>query len=400
MHKINTYFLIITWILLITNWRLYSANATDTIRHDVSSSIRWETETTTYDHYVTNGELRPTKTETSETERFSLTGSYTLFWPPVAEKPGIPLALRKFYARSSCMNIQGTLQPRTKTTNIHRDPALEYIRSVHKDEQSQGVDFALEYYLRPRTAFLAQFITTKAEETAEIRYTAPYLNDRGTGTNEELRRNYRFGISHYPTDDVNVSLLYTLLDFAYRGREKMWAEDRPILFSRLFLDSDTNGYTLSLSGEYITNVKIGIQGKYEWSDYYTRSDYLSTFSDNFPTLDTSYKDHGSRHTWQMLTSFYIGEKTTLRVGGKYTTQHVKQVHELDRIDEYDWRVVTLEAGLLYYVNRYFGIHTEYKFARQAGDSLIWHPEAEGDPRTTFEIGSTAHSIFIGLQGMF
>jgi hypothetical protein len=371
-----------------------------TFRHEASGGITWFSDPYTADNYMNNQESRPT-TETYEKENWSVTGTYTLFFQPVAEQAGIPFALQRFYAHSSRASVSYFIEPSTTTETIFNDPELHFRRSTSKDEQSYGADLDIEYFLTETTAFSLHLAGVKNDEQIQTYRTSGSLTYHETGKMEKIHRQYGLGISRYFSKSLRVALSYTILDVEYYRRIKGWPESRPILFTEFFWDGEeTGGKSLSLSGEYIFRNKIGIQAGYEFWDRQIHMKYWSVYSDNFLDLDGYYDDDARKHLYGTLVNFYITPQTTLQLRASYSTQTIKQTYEKEQAYDHDEKSITLNTGFLHYLNRRIGIRAGYEYRGRARDVLHWYPENEEGTRTTYEVTGNYHALSLGIIGRF
>jgi hypothetical protein len=97
---------------------------------------------------------------------------------------------------------------------------------------------------------------------------------------------------------------------------------------------------------------------------------------------------------------YVGEKTSVRLGGSFAAQTLERDYETDQIVEYEWDITTLETGISYYLTRHIGMHLGYEYHTRTGDVLIWHPDTESDPRTEYEAHADAHAVTVSIIGRF
>jgi hypothetical protein len=371
----------------------------DTIRHEVTGGIAWISDDYTYDNYVVNGVPSPAS---GNCDKKYLRGviSYSFLFAPVVEEHNTPISLRHFYTHPNTLTVNLSYQPEWETTESFSNPERNYRLSTAMDERSRSASLNIEYYIRRDTGLLFSLSSTKEEEQVRTSKIANPLHFRGTGENEEIRWYYGFGISQYPFDHLNIRLSYTAFEFEYIDSKKEWPEDSPLLFSDDFRDTNTTGKKIMVRGEYIVRKFLGIRGFYEFLDQKAHSKIWSLYYGNFPDLDTYYDDDISNHTVGLSLSLYLDEKTTIWTGGNYTVQELKQIYEKDQIIEYEGDIKVLEIGIVRHLNRHIGVQIEYEFAVRDQDVLIWHPESENDPRTTYETNTDLHTVYVGITGRF
>lgn len=387
-----------TWLLAAVCPLISDANADVAAwRHDVSLGISRNSESSVYDQYRNNDELRTDKTENTETTAWGINGSYALFLKPLREKPDVPHALQRFYAHPSLIQASFDVQPDIAITNLHRDPAFSYQREISSDGNSRYGSLFGEWYALPSTALLLLFDAQKQHEHMTTSWTLGSEEDQGTGEDTDQVQQYGLGVSHYFSKALNLRVLYVLVDGESRREERTWAADHPILYTDSYLTSTTDGKRVVVSGEYIHAERWGLRGRYEFSDSDKETHFWSVYADNFPGVDTSSVNDATGHRWQALFSWYADLNTTFRLGAGYALHHAQQTHETNQIDEYDWNRFSLEFGLCRYVNRHIGISVGYTFARQSGDVLIWYLHNANAPHTTYETTTDIHSLYFQLN---
>jgi hypothetical protein len=367
----------------------------DTTRHEITGGIKWLSDEYTYDHYITNGEFHPTKSEEGEKQYWLGTSSYSFFFSPVPDKQETPIALRRFYAHPTTVTINFSIQ---ESTYRHRDLTLNQFHETTKDEKSRSAGLDFEYYITRNTGLVFHLRSTENEQDVRTVWTP--LNSQAIGENDEIQRYYGLGISQFIFDSLNLSVSYTLLDFDYVGSERSWSEDNPLLFTDDFRDTETTGKRIVLEGEYVYRKFLGVRGSYEFCDQKAHSKTQSWYYENFPGIEISYDDDLERHTLGTLLSLYLGERTTFRIGGSYGKQQLEQVYKRDHITEYDGDILTVETNILHYLNRHIGLQIGYEFTTRDGDVLVWHPKSENDPRTTYEFEADLHAVYAGIVGRF
>ena len=367
------------------------------IRHEITGGITWISDEWAYHDYIVNGEAFPAVSGNLDKDYTVMAGAYAFFFTPIPEDHTTPIALRRFYTHPTTVSLNFFYQPEKKLTYHYQNLGANYHSSTDRDASSRSAGVDVEYYLKPTTGLCFHLSAEKNEEAIQ---TSDTLDSRGTGDSDEIRRYYGVGVSQYMFDHLNLKLSYTILDFKSSSNEKTWTEDRPLLFTHYFKDTDTTGKKITLVGEYVFRKLLGIQGVYVFWDQKAHSKELSFYADTFLNLDSYYNDTIANHTLGMSVSLYLWEKMTFRVGGSYTRQALDRTYQTDQVIEYDWKITTVEASLLRYLNRHIGVQIGYKFATQDGDVLIRHPASENDPRTTYTADADFHSVYIGVTGRF
>jgi len=365
----------------------------------VAGGIRWISDEYTSGDYIANGEPSPASGIYNK-EYLRCTSSYSFFFTPLAEEQDTPVSLRRFYSHPTTLTVSFSYQPERETTGKFLNPERDYRVYTFNDEKARGAGLDIEYYIRRDTGLLFHLGSTRKEENGRTSKILSTQNFHGTGENDEIRRYYGLGISHYVFERLNIRLSYTAFDFEYVGSEKEWPEGSPLLFTDYFRDTDTTGKKILLESEYIVRKFLGIQGFYEFLDQKAHSRTLSLYYGNFIDLDSYYDDAISNHTVGTSLSFYVGEETTIRIGASYTAEKLVQTYEADQVIEYDGDIRTIEASILHYLNHHIGVQIAYGFATADRDVVIWHPESEGDPRTTHKVETNLHSVHIGVTGRF
>lgn len=369
------------------------------IRHEVTGEIRWISDEYLYDNYIANGIPSPASGGYDK-EYLQGTISYSFFFAPVAEDQNTPLSLRHFYAHPTTLTVNFSYHPERETTESFSNPERNFHVDTFTEEKARSAGLDIGYYIYRNTGLLFHLSSTKEKENVRTSKIADTLQFRGTGENEKIRRSYGFGVSQYMFDHLNLRLTYTAFEFEGIDNSKEWPEDSPLLFTDYFLDTDTTGKKIMVGGEYIVRKFLGIQGFYEFLDQETHSKMLSLYYGNFPDLDYSYDDDISHHTIGISLSFYVDKKTTVWFGGRYTAQKLEQTYEQDQIIEYNGDITTFETGILHYLNRHIGVRFGYTFATGDRDVLIWHPESEGNPRTTYDTETNLQAVYVGITGRF
>jgi hypothetical protein len=368
------------------------------IRHEVTGGIRWISDEYTYDDYVVNGEAFPAIVGSFDQKFLILTSSYTFFFTPVIEEQDGPIALQRFYSHPGLFSVNFSYQPEKGTTYTYQDRASHYRSYRYRDERARSAGLNFEYYLWRNTGLSFQFSSIKNKQDVRTLNT---LNDRGTGENNEIRRYYGVGVSHYFLKHSNIRLSYTGFDFDYLGTERTWTASKSSLFTAYFGDTATTGRKVTLMGEYIFRKILGIQGFHEIWDQKAHSKMTSSYYGVSSGLISYYDDDATNYSFGTTLSVYIGKKTTFRVGGSYTLQKLERTYNTtDQVVEYDWNITTVEVGIFRYLNRYIGMQIGYEFARRDGDVLTWHPESETDLRTAYTAKAEFHALYVGLTGRF
>ncbi|MBD3306183.1 hypothetical protein GF339_07325 [candidate division KSB3 bacterium] len=367
------------------------------IRHEISTSFQWTTDRYTYDTYVINGERLPEITGDLDQEYTLQTASYTFFFTPVPEDSATPIPLRQFYARPTSLRAFIAVQPEAETTSRFSNPENAYISSSSTDVRARMAGVDLNYYLRDTLGLVLHLSSHKYEEDER---TSTTLGNRGAGENDEIQRYYGAGLSYYPWNHVNLRLMYTGAEFDYVGTHRTWEEGNAFLFRGVDREITTDGYTLTLTGRAILRTFIDIQWQYEFQDHEGHSDVLTSYSDTFPGTESSYDATRATHRVGTTVRLYVGEKTSVRLGGSFAAQTLERDYETDQIVEYEWDITTLETGISYYLTRHIGMHLGYEYHTRTGDVLIWHPDTESDPRTEYEAHADAHAVTVSIIGRF
>jgi hypothetical protein len=375
-----------------------TAGGPQTIRHELGAGVSWFAEDFTEDQYVVNGEPLPSAVGTSQRDTAVVEGVYTFYLTPVREEPQIPIALRRFYAHPTTLSLSASLQPETEMTRQFQNPENnDYWTKTWRDERSRSLGLTAEYYLFGNTGLWLSIASAKDESQME------QVNSRdqqSSGDTEQIRRYYGLGLSQYVTDHARFNLRITALDTEYVGHERNWEADNPLLFTDYTRETETTGYRLTCSGEYIFRRRIGLHGFYQFQASDAQSSTWFSYYENFPGQTTTYEDEATRQTVGATLSLYIGKAATLRLGGSVAWHELEQVYETEQIIEYDWSELTAETTLHVYLTRHLGLCLSYALTFRHGDVLTWHPDSQGDPRTTSVTDTDIQTLDIGLRGRF
>jgi hypothetical protein len=93
----------------------------NTIRHEVTTGIRWISDKYTSDNYIANGIPSPASGDSNK-EYLQGTISYSFFFAPVVNDQNTPLSLQRFYAHPNTLSINLSYQPEQETTEQFSNP--------------------------------------------------------------------------------------------------------------------------------------------------------------------------------------------------------------------------------------------------------------------------------------
>ena len=368
-----------------------------TFHHEITTGIQWSQDDYTYDNYVVNQIPSPSVSGQLDQEYWVYTNSYSFFFHPLVSDEETPIVLQHFYTHPTTLRIHFSLQPEAETIYTHQNVENNYRSQTFKDVRSRSAGIDFEYYFLERTGILFQLSSKKDEE--DVR-TSTTLNYQGVGEHNEIRRQYGIGLSHYFQEHFNIRLNYTFFDDEFVGIEKNWETDSPLLITENGQESDAEGSNFVLSGQYIIGKTFGIHCFYKYQQDKNHSNIISSYYDNFPGADYFYDDDTTSNTFGTSVSIYFNQKTTLQIEGSYLNQKRERDYEVDQVTDYDWDVFNLGTRIIHYLNPHLGIQVGYEFSKRDGDILIEHPEAEGNPQTTYCADSDVHAIYATITGRF
>jgi hypothetical protein len=380
---------------------IWGIAAERSFRQEIRGGLSLSREVSNYLNYVSRGEENPAKSESFEKSPQSITGTYTFFFSPIAPQIDLPIALWDFYQHSGRASLSFTLQPESKVSNIHDDPALGYHRHTDIHEQRRNAYLHLEHYVLPQTGFSLDVDVLRTDDTSHTQTRAGSIRTHRTGDNESLRRKYGAGISHYLSDNFNLRIGYALMDGEYRSRERGWVEETPTLVTRYYDDGELTGNHFSLQGQRIFRNFLGVQGHYDFQSYHLEADYLPVSPDEELVVESMLSDDElSYHSFGVELSLYIGHQTTVRIDNSWAIETIQRTYEeSEQKIDYERQYIALHVGVEHYINYAFGILIGYNYVRRGGDVRIGDRH-EASPIATYDTKRRRHGVTIGVIGRF
>ncbi len=367
------------------------------IQYEISSDLSWISDSSIYDDYVVNGEPLPAVSGSVDNDYQRISGSFSFFFTPIPENELLPIALQRFYTRSSTLHLSISGQPENEATRIYENLNMKYRAVTHEDRDSRSAGADIEWYLFNNSGLQLSVDSAKDEKTVA---TSSTLNSQSSGTSDEIRRYYGIGLSQYFFEHFRVNLLYRIFDFEYLSLEKSWEVDSPLLTAESRREADTEGKEITMSGLYILNNRFGFQGVYQYQRYDSHSNTASWYYENFPAGDSYFDDDATKHTVGASIEWYLGRSTTLHLGGSLGKFEVQRTYETDQVVDYVWDIWSIQAGIAYYINRHIGLEMHYDFSKRDGDVETWHPDTPDDPRTTFQADTDVQMIQVEIMARF
>lgn len=351
----------------------------------------------TYSDYVINDDPYPLISGSYDKTYWLHTSSYTFFSRSVSEQPEVPMVLRPFYTRASSVGLVFSWQPEHESTDIFENAANSYRSETLKDERMRSAGIHIEYMLRRHTGLLLALRSSKEEKFLK---SSNSLDSLASGETNEIRRYYSLGFSRYLRDNLKCTARYTFFDGEYIGLERRWTEGSSLLFSDYGREAESDGHRIQATGEYIINNRFGLYAFYEALNKDSHSHSLSSYYDNFPGPDSYFDDEALSQEFGMALRFYANLNTTLELEGRYLYQTLDRTYNTDQGVEYEWNIGTAAFEALHYVTPHVGMRVGYAYTRRDIAVLIWHPETEGNPQSTWNGDADVHAFYIGLHGRF
>ena len=406
MHIIQNTLRIPGWFILIS---LFAANpvvpvsvfaAERPIRHEIRASLSWTQEHSNHSHYISNGELNPSKSESFEKTPLSVTGRYTFFLAPLLPLPDAPAMLWDFYRRPTKVGLSLTFQPEAQITNIHDDPTLSYHRRTLIDEQLRAFSVSGEHYILSDTGISVHYALFRNDDSSHTRIGGGDIGSQRIGENEGIRRHYGIGFSQYLHQHLNVRAGYERLNGEYRSRDRSWRDESPSLETRYYTDSTLTGNHLSCEGTWIVNVFLGLQVRYSYQNYHLEADYLPVFPKGLPGESMLHNDDLRQHAGTLQLSVYSTEKPSLWWRATYIDESIQRTyHDIAQRVDYDRRYVQCHIGVEHDVNQTFSLQFNYGYLRRYGDVRIGKND-EAVPLATYDTERQRHAITIGVISRF
>lgn len=367
------------------------------IRHEITGEIRFLGNDYTHDRYVVNDEAFPTASGQFESDMWRMVTSYSFFFTPLDVSRTHHKALQRFYRHPTLLRVYVAVQPETETAYTFTHLAQNYRSQTLTDDRAREAGLEFEYYLWDDTGVILLVNSVKNEEMTSF---STSLDLRGRGTENEIRRYYGIGLSHYWRKHVNLKAVFTWFDFEYAAVETTWSTANTLLLTETGREADTEGCKLRLSGEYIWNNYIGVQAFYLYTHYDSHSNTLSSFYENFPGLTSYYDDEMTSHSVGLRASAYVGKRTTVQIGGSVGIETFDQVHKTNQVASYNWDIWTLNTSVEYSLNQHWSVQLGYEYAIRDADVEIGHPESESRSSTTSQIRSDTHTAFAAIIARF
>ncbi|GAK58448.1 hypothetical protein U27_05422 [Candidatus Vecturithrix granuli] len=397
----NRYIILMKTIifLLCLNGMLspFSLAGAQEIHHEITSELQFSGNDSTQDHYVVNDEAFPTALWLFESDVWRVMTSYSFFFKPLDASRVPHRALQHFYSHPTLLRVYIAVQPETETTYTftHRDQ--NYRSQTLTDDRAREAGLEFEYYLWDNTGVIFLVNSVKNEEMTSF---STSLDLRGRGIENEIRRYYGIGVSHYWREQINLRAMFTWFDFEYAAVETTWSTTNTLLLTEAGREADTDGCKLRMSGEYIWNNRIGVQAFYLYAHYNSHSNILSSFYENFPGFTSYYDDEMTSHVAGLQVSAYVGKRITAQIGGRFGVETFDQVYETDQVVSYNWDLRTLNTSVEYSLNQHWSVQLGYEYAIRDADAEIGHPESEPRSSTTSQIRSDTHTAFAAIIARF
>lgn len=376
---------------------LFCLASAQEIRHEAASEIQFLQNGYTQDHYVVNDEAFPTASAEFESEIWRVTTSYSFFFTPIDTSRVHHRALQRFYSHPSLLRVYFAVQPETETTHTFTHSDQNYRSQTLTDDRAREAGMEVEYYLWKDTGLIFLFNSIKDEEMISF---STSLDLRARGTENEIRRYYGIGVSHYWREYLNLRAMFTWFDFEYAAVETTWSATNTLLLTEAGREADTEGYKLRMSGEYLWNDRIGVQALYLYAHYNSHSRTLSSLYENFPGSTSYYNDEMTSHSAGLQISAYVGEHTTVKLGGSLGVETFDQVYETDQVVSYNWDFRTLNTSVEYALNQHWSVQLGYEYVIRDTDVEIGHPQSERRSSTTSQIRSDIHTAFAAIIARF
>lgn len=366
----------------------------DATRYEIAVETRMVSEEHTQDDYVVAGVAAPGVHARREREYHDLGGYFSFFFTPILDDPAVPIALRRFYARSSSVHFSGIIEPEHSTDYAFVNPAINYRTSSEDDEQFRQAGVDGVFYLANHTGLRLHAASAKDEQVSFE--TSPTVETQSRNDTNEIRRDYGIGVTHYLSDNLALTLDYAYHDGELRSLEKTW-QDNPLVFSETGRITDTNGHAVSLGGEYVWQRRLGVQLAYEYFSYERDSDVQIVHLENFGGENLTFGDEGTQQTITPIARLYLGKRFMAQCGGSMTWTTLTRTYDNATDVEYTWNWWQAQGGVSYYFTRHLGVQANYQYRWRDGEVNM---RSEGKSRSTFQVESDVQEIQVGVTGRF
>ena len=364
------------------------------IRHEFMPAYSWSSYEHSYGDYVVNDVAAPSISGHYESDSQDCSLSYAFFFTPIFNDPQIPVDLQQVYAHPTRLRLDFSVRPEYKALRIFQNLKNAYRASTSYTPQSRSAGLELEVYPWERTGIDLLLDSTKDEEELNLSNT---LGLQGGGSSDEIQRHYGLGLSQYFAENIRIFASYAMLDSEYVSLETRWEEGSPLLTTEVGVETNTDGHELEIGGLYIFRDLFSVHGSYRYHKAESHSETTTSLYDNFPAGESFYDDTIRDRALSVSIGWYWRHATSFRFGAGFSRYELERNYETDQNVVYSWDTWSLHAGVSHYIHRRFGLWLSYEFATRDGDVETWHPEAEGDPRTTFQTNSELHTLQAGVK---
>lgn len=371
-----------------------SAEEVTATRYEVALTTRFASEEHTQNNYVVVGIEYPGIEARRERDYSDIIGDFSFFFTPIPDDPSIPLALRRFYARSSTLHFSGTIEPEHTTSYTFTNPDIHYQTSSEDDEQLRQAGVDGVFYLFQDTGLRLRSVSAKDEQVSFE--TSPSVEISSRNEINEIRRDYGVGVVQYLSDSFALTIDYTYNDDELRSLEKSW-QDNPLIFSEVARTTDTAGHAFSFGGEYIWQKRLGLQLAYQYFSYESDSHVQVVHLQNFAGDGSSFGDDGVQQTITPILRLYLGEKFMAQCDGGITWTAITRAYDNTTDVEYDWHWWQAGGGASYYFTRSFGVQAGYQYRARDGEIKM---RSDGATRSTFDVDSEVQEMYLRITGRF
>ncbi len=364
------------------------------IRHELTPAFSWSSYEHSYDTYVINRVDYPLISGRFESDFQQNSMQYSFFFTPISDELQIPIRLQQFYAHPTTLRVNFNLRPEYEASRIFQNQGQAYRVSTSYTLQSRRAGLELELYPWKNTGITLLLDSAKDEEQLSSSNT---LGIRTSGNSDEIQRHYGLGLTQYFTANIRCHVGYTVLDGEYVSVGNSWEEGSPLLSTEIGVESEADGRELQLAGTYIVHNLFSVRGGYRHHNSDSHFDTMTSSYDNFSAGKSFYDDETTDHSLTAAVEWFFGKNTSLQLGGGFSRYELKRIYETDQNVLYAWDTWSVNTGFSHYVNRHLGFWLSYEFAARDGSVETWHPDAENDPRTTFQTRSDLHTLQAGFR---
>ena len=365
-----------------------------TIRHEITPAFSWSSYEYSQDDYIINDAAFPLISGRYESEYQQYSLFYSFFFTPISDDPQIPVGLQQFYAHPAALKLHLNIRPEYEASRIFQNQETAYRTSTSYTPQSRNAGLELEVYPWQKTGMTFSLDSTKSEEQLSLSNT---LGRQTSGNSDEIQQKYGFGLLQYLGENIRLAASGALFDGEIVSAENSWDEESSLVQTGYDVETDSEGQEFRLSGAYIFRKFFCLSGGYR---YYNSTAHSVTKSSHYGAISTGesfYDDETKENLLHASIDVYWKKNSSLRLGGKFRRYELERIYGTDQNVLYAWDIWSFTSTLSHYITRHFGVWLSYEFTMRDGSVETWHPEAEGDPRTTYQTSSELHTIQVGVN---